>query len=303
MSAWSGRAPPARGCDHMLRRARHHQHAARRMRHHVAHHLADQQVGQQAALAAPADHDQVGVALARLVDDLAVGLRPAPRLQLERRRRRAAHRPAAPAGAAPASRLGVRGQLRRQRLVLRVADDRQHARPAAGRSAAPSRRPAPRRRRPAPSARWPAAGARRHASWPSLLQWPAVSTPEAASSSTAICASAEADVDAVAAPRVQRQQRPAGASSEQPASSAMPSRSAMSPRCACASQPQPVGSAGGDEEFAHRQVPQLGQARVRHMRRGQPQARRRGRPAPARPGRRACPSRASARSATARPAA
>jgi hypothetical protein len=103
------------------------QHSAGRMRHDLAHHLAHQQVGQQAAPSAPANHDQVGGALACLLDDLGECFRPVPHAKIELYSigLRARHETLALDGRFG---IGLGRELRCHRLELGVAHHRQHAR-------------------------------------------------------------------------------------------------------------------------------------------------------------------------------
>ena len=263
-AAAGDRRPPDTPAPHLSRRARHHQHAARRMGQHLADHLADQQVGQQAGPAAAADDDQVGGSLARLVDDLAIRLGPAAYPQTP--------------GARPASR---RARCRRCNLSAASASARAaiSARPprirgcrpsaarwpAARRGARPAPAPRARHRRRTPSARWPAvarecSGGGRHRSVPPAEharrgdQHHGQSGPGTRRGRP------------VATPTVQRQQRHAGT-----APSSLPAgRCRRKPSDVAVLQqrhPAPAGRRAGQLQIArHRLIPQLGQALQRHLR-------------------------------------
>ena len=112
--------PQARG-------ARHQQHAARARRRDLADHLADHQLGQEAALAAPARRPagrRRGPALRRR--SRATAPRRAARA-VRARRPRAAPSPRSATSRAWTPCFDARDELRRDRLVLDVADDRHDA--------------------------------------------------------------------------------------------------------------------------------------------------------------------------------
>jgi hypothetical protein len=143
------------------------QHAARRMGQHLAHHLADQQVGQQPALATPA-HARSGRLRKRagLVHDLGNRVRHRAGRAMRRPRRRwsarALQRREAISGLFASARAASCGA---GRLVFGVAEDRQHGGQRQAGIAGQAPRPAfTRHRCRARCVRWPAAGAEKH--WP-----------------------------------------------------------------------------------------------------------------------------------------